>query len=217
MLKNLLIGVFIIGNLGIAYAQYAETDWEDRDNWMDVQQIFNYAGIEEGSMVADIGCHEGYISFHLSETVGNKGKVFAVDVREDRLETLNEIARKKGKKNIETILGDYDNPHLPKNSLDVVLIIDAYHEIREYKEVLSHIKKALKPNGRILILEKLKSEIIGKSRSEQTTAHSLSSDYVEDELLEAGFVDTQFYDKLGYWENNEEKKIWIMVGILPSS
>ncbi len=208
--------VFLL-NMSVITAQYKEKDWDNRDSWMNVQHIFDLAGIESGDSVADLGCHEGYISFHLSKRVGDQGNVLAIDVREDRLETLNTIAKRKGTTNIETILGEYDNPHLAKKSVDVVLLIDVFHEIRNYKKVLSHLKEALKPNGRILILEKLKSEIIGKSRAEQTAAHSLSEGYVREDLTEAGFVELKSYTNLGYWENNKEKEIWIMVGNLPSS
>lgn len=216
-MREIYISVVLILLITTGHSQYAENDWEDRDSWMNLEDIYNYGSIKEGSYVADIGCHEGYMSFHLSQIVGEQGKIYAVDVRDDRLVTLDEIAGKRGVKNIETILGDYDNPNLPEGSLDVVIIIDAYHEIKDYKEVLMHIKKSLKPNGKLLILEKLKSKIIGKTRAEQTAAHSLSAAYVEEELAEAGFVDMESYENLGYWENNKEKEIWIIVGKLPSS
>lgn len=199
------------------FGQYSESDWKDRDQWMNPEQIFKMANIEQGDDIADVGCHQGYMSVHLAEYIGDKGKVFSVDVREDRLTSLKEIALERGIKNIQTILGDYDDPKLPENSLDVVLIIDAYHEMKDYREILQHAKKALKPNGRILILEKLKSEMIGKSRQEQTKAHTLSPEYVENELKEVGFEVTRIEKDLGNWERNSQKKIWVMVGVLPES
>ncbi|MCX2719610.1 class I SAM-dependent methyltransferase [Lentiprolixibacter aurantiacus] len=195
----------------IASGQYQEADWDYRDQWMDVDRIFRMAGITPGDHVADIGCHEGYLSMHLARTVGKSGQVYSVDVRQDRLETLEENARSRDLTNIRTILGDYDNPHLPKAILDVVLIVDTYHEMKSYMTVLEHVKKALKPEGRILILEKLKAHARNKSREEQVRSHTLSSKYVKRELKEAGFEIVTEIGDLGKWEEENDKTMWLVV------
>ncbi|TMM57585.1 methyltransferase domain-containing protein [Maribacter algarum] len=206
LFANILL--FCLSN---AAAQYSQEDWEDRDTWMNVSEIFDFAGIEKGNQVADIGCHEGYLSFHLSKRVGESGKVFAVDVEGYRLEKLKQYAKVRKVRNIEVILGDYDNPKLPKGSLDVVIVMDTYHEIDGYMEVLGHIKKALKPSGKVLILEKLKEQKRGKSREEQARGHTLSSKYVKEELKQAGFTVTKEVKDFGDWQENEEKQMWIVV------
>ena len=96
-----------------------------------------------------------------------EGKVFSVDVREDRLETLDENLKVRNLTNVDIILGDYDNPKLPKNKLDVVVIMDTYHEMVDYMTILGHVHKSLKTGGRIVIIEKLKSRVKGESREEQ--------------------------------------------------
>jgi ubiquinone/menaquinone biosynthesis C-methylase UbiE len=207
----------ILLNIPDVNSQYVESDWKDRDKWMNVTEIFRMAGLRIGNNVADIGCHEGYMSFHLADFIGETGKVYSVDVREDRLNELNEIAAKRGIGNIQTILGDYHDPKLQENTMDVVFIIDSYHEMFDYSEILEHVKKALKPNGRILILEKLKRHMIGKSREEQTKAHTISPEHVEKELKDAGFVVTLLRKDLGFWEADPDKKIWVMVGVLTQS
>ncbi len=195
----------------VTQAQYKEEDWNYRDQWMDVDRIFKMAGITLGDTVADIGCHEGYLSMHLARAVGNSGLVYAVDVREDRLNTLEENARNRRITNIQTIHGDYDNPHLPIGELDVVLIVDTYHEIRSYMTVLGHVEKALKPQGRIVILEKLKDHARNKSREEQVSSHTLSRKYVKQELREAGFdIVTEIKD-MGHWEEEKDKTMWLVV------
>ncbi len=123
------------------HSQYSESDWKARDKWMKVAEIFQMADIQLGNSVADIGCHQGYMSIRLSDFIGETGKVYSVDVREDRLNKLNDIASKRGIRNIQTILGDYDDPKLQENSIDVVLIIDAYHEMNDYKQILLNVKK----------------------------------------------------------------------------
>ncbi len=152
---GILLFLLIVPEL---YCQYSESDWKARDKWMKVAEIFKIANIQVGDEVADIGCHQGYMSIRLADFIGETGKVYSVDVREDRLNKLNDITSERDIRNVQTILGDYDDPKLEENSIDVVLIIDAYHEMNDYKQILFHVKKALKPDGRILILEKLKRQ-----------------------------------------------------------
>ena len=210
----LILGIFLSTPL---LGQYTSDDWDDRDQWMDVEQLFQLAGIEEGQHVADIGCHQGYFSMHLAKKVGVRGKVFAVDVRDQRLEKLNANAAERDIYNITTILGDYDDPKLPEKELDVVVIMDTYHEMTDYMTILEHVKAALKPSGKILIIEKLKSHAKDKSREDQVTAHTLSPHYVKKELQEAGFKVILQKNDLGNWENNTSKKIWALVAVAPDA
>lgn len=193
------------------FSQYAEYEWEDRDKWMNVSEVFDLADIQEGNKVADIGCHEGFLSVRLAERVGESGGVYAVDVREDRLESLKENLEDRNIKNVEVILGDYDNPKLPIEALDAVIVMDTYHEIEDYMEVLGHIHDALKPGGRLLMLEKLKDHAKGKSRDKQADSHTLASKYVEKELQQAGFEITKSISDFGKWEREENKTMWILV------
>lgn len=207
--RNFLIITLLI--TAYSQGQYRESDWAYRDEWMDVERIFKLAGVTLGDTVADLGCHEGYLSIRLARAVGDSGKVYAVDVRKDRLETLEDNATDRDISNIHTILGDYDNPHLPQGQLDVVIVMDTYHEIKSYMTVLGHLKKALKPGGRILILEKLKKHARNKSREEQVISHTLSSKYVKQELTESGFTIITEIRDMGYWEEEKDKKIWMLL------
>jgi ubiquinone/menaquinone biosynthesis C-methylase UbiE len=199
----------------VAFSQYTENDWEERDTWMNVSDIFEIANIQYGSYVADIGCHEGYLSIHLAHKVGKGGRVYAVDVRNDRLDVLKDNLEDRALYNVEVILGDYDNPKLPENKLDVVVIMDTYHEMTDYMAILNHAKNALKPGGRIVIIEKLKSRIKGKTRDEQTNAHSLGMRYVKQELKDVGFKLKYENDDMGDWENDPDKVIWMVVATKP--
>lgn len=213
--KRCLFFFILIVVVKVSYAQYKTEDWKERDTWMNVSKIFEFAQIKSGSAVADIGCHEGYLTIHLAEKVEESGKVYAVDVRQDRLDTLDEYIKDHKFKNIKTILGDYDNPKLPKELLDVVIIMDTYHEMDDYIIILEHIKQSLKPGGRILILEKLKKHMRNKSREEQVDAHTLSLGYVKKELQEAGFSISKEISDFGKWEKESDKTMWILVGVLP--
>ena len=194
-------------------AQYVKGEWKERDSWMKVGVLFQEAGVQEGMSIADIGCHEGYLSIHLSRAVGAQGKVYAEDVNQYRLRRLAQNAEELGIQNITTILGDYDNPKLPKGKLDVIFVIDTYHEIEAYEKVLKQLRKALKPDGKLLILEKLKAHLRGSSRSAQASGHTLSSNYVKEELETAGFeVQTEVLDH-GFWEKDRDKQMWFVVAV----
>ncbi|MCK0109747.1 methyltransferase domain-containing protein [Flavobacteriaceae bacterium S0825] len=195
----------------IGHAQYTQNDWKERDTWMPIETLFELANIKEGSQVADIGCHEGYLSIHLANNVGANGRVYAVDVREDRLDRLKEHLESRNLNNVAVIVGDYDNPKLPNETLDVVFIVDTYHEMTDYKVILNHVYKALKPNGKLVILEKLKSRVKNATRREQTNAHTLGPKYVKQEMKDANFSIVKQINDLGHWQNDEDKIMWLLV------
>ena len=201
----------------LSFSQYVEYDWEERDQWMPVQRIFDAVSLSEGMHVADIGCHEGYLTIKLANEVGVNGQVYAVDVRADRLDRLKEHLEDREISNVEVILGDYDDPKLPKEQLDVVFIIDTYHEMSDYERILKKVYKALKPGGKLLILEKLKDRAKDGTRDEQTDAHTLSSKYVIEELKVENFDIINQLNDLGDWENDYTKPMWLVVGQKPDN
>ena len=215
MMKNrfatfLIFFVFIFAHFS-ANAQYSSDEWKWRDGWMPVEKLFELAVVGVGDSVADVGCHEGYLTMRLAQKVGEQGKVYAVDVRNDRLQTLKTNAKKHKLKNITTILGDYDNPKLPSNSLDVIFVIDTYHEISSYKEVLEHLKNSLKPGAKLVLLEKLKKRLVGKSREDQVSGHTLALSYVKNELQDAGFIIRKEINDFGQWEEDPTKTMWVLI------
>lgn len=211
--KTILV-IFLLPLIG--YSQYSENDWTERDTWMPVERIFKLAGIDEGSHVADIGCHEGYLSIHLANKVGNNGRVYAVDVRDDRLDDLKENLKSRDLNNVSVILGDYDNPKLPKETLDVVIIMDTYHEMTDYDIILEHVFKSLKPGGKLIILEKLKERVRNSSRDDQTNAHTLGPKYVKEEMESANFSIAKQVNNLGDWQNDDDKPMWLIVAEKPN-
>lgn len=207
----LITVLFVVNGLN---AQYAEAGWEDRDQWMPLEELFEMADLSKGMDVADIGCHEGYLSFHLAEHLGKFGTVYAVDVRADRIKAVEAIAEDREVKNIVPILGMYDDPRLTDGVMDRIFIVDTYHEIGDYVEYLKNLKSALKPNGKLIILEKLKTEHSEKTRQQQAYFHTLSMDFVKRELKDAGYRIIDQRNDMGFWENNQEKIIWVVVAEL---
>jgi ubiquinone/menaquinone biosynthesis C-methylase UbiE len=167
---------------------YKESAWTDRDKWQKSNELIRYLQIQSGSQVADVGCHEGYMSFKLASAVGNKGKVYSVDVKQEKLDKLNEHAKARQVENIITVKGDYDNPKLPINTLDAVIIIDTYHEMDDHDKILVHVMNALKPGGRLILCEPIAKERREASREDQEGRHELGMNYALNDLKMAGFV-----------------------------
>ena len=166
-----------------------------------------------GSKVADIGSHEGYLSMHLAKAVGTSGKIYSVDLQQYKLNTLQAQAKKRGYHNIKTIAGTYDSPKLPAGSMDAIVVMRVYHEINSYTTYMNHLYKALKPGGRLVILETIRKNRINWSRSRQTSYHEMSIPVVKAEIVKAGFTDITSTAALAYWKKDKKRSLWLMTGI----
>jgi predicted methyltransferase len=164
-----------------------EAQRRNRDSWQRVPDVMTALAIGEGSRVADVGAGSGYFTEHLAREVGAGGRVFAVEISESSLSQLGRLAEREGLDNIEVVRGEIDDPRLPEQSLDAVLVVDAYHEMTEYEAMLSGMFRALRPGGRLVILDHVPDDP-SESRDQQTRSHELSIAIVEVELREAGFV-----------------------------
>ena len=109
--------------------------------------------IAAGQVVADIGVGTGVFTFLLSQKVGPKGRVLGVDIQPEMLQILERRIKESGVGNVETILGEENDPKLPAGLLDLVLMVDVYHEFAYPWEMLQAICRALKPGGRVAFVE----------------------------------------------------------------
>jgi ubiquinone/menaquinone biosynthesis C-methylase UbiE len=109
--------------------------------------------IAKGATVADIGAGNGYMTWRLAERVGPGGKVFANDIQPEMLALLRRNMEQRKLKNVETVLGTFDDPKLPANAFGLVLLVDVYHEFSEPQKMLRRIREALKADGRLVLLE----------------------------------------------------------------
>lgn len=166
---------------------YKESAWAERDNWQKPQEIIRLMNIKAGSVVADVGCHEGYMTVKLANVVGRSGKVYAVDVEQYKLDRLKNHIESREIMNVSLVKGDYDNPKLPAGSLDAVIILDTYHEMDDHDAILQHIKISLKPGGRLVICEPIADERKDLSRAEQERKHELAMKFALEDLEKAGF------------------------------
>lgn len=203
-----------------AYAQtdawkdvYKESAWKERDAWQKPSQLIAKLNLKPGSQVADIGCHEGYMTFKLSEAVGPGGKVFAVDVEQSKLDKLSEHLRARNVANVVPVKGDYDNPKLSPSSLDAVIILDTYHEIDDHDEILQHVKASLKPGGILVLCEPIAEERRTLTRAEQEKRHELGMTFALEDLAKAGLTVLEKSDPFIDRVKVKGDKMWIIVAV----
>jgi ubiquinone/menaquinone biosynthesis C-methylase UbiE len=154
----------------------------------DTDALLDAMAIEEGDWVADVGGGDGDYTIPMAERVGPSGRVFAVDVDPDKLDELNERLRDNEIEHVTSVYSVEDNPMLPRDAFDAVLVRNAYHHFTAPESMLRHIRAALKPDGRLVIEESIGEDMRGKSRAEQVDAHDLGIAYVREELKAAGFT-----------------------------
>ncbi len=192
---------------------YSRNNWEQRDSWQRPDEILAFLNLQKNSVVADIGCHEGYFSFKLAKKVSD-GIVYAVDISERRLEKLRTIAGENDIRNVEAILGESGDPRLPA-SVDAILIVDTYHEIKNPIQFLKTLLGSMKAKARIVICEPIGDERRGASRETQFRRHELESAFAIQDLAAAGFrlvaVHEDFVDR----RKEKGDQMWVIVAEKP--
>lgn len=148
--------------------------------------------IRRGASVADVGSGTGYFTWRLAEQVGPKGKVFAVDVQQSMLDLTKKAVAAHKLANVEYVLANDDSPRLPERSVDLVFIAYAYHEFGDPDAMMAGIRRALKPGGRVVILEYAKESNIAPA----SPLHKMSFEEIRRELEPMGFVVDQLFDFL---------------------
>jgi ubiquinone/menaquinone biosynthesis C-methylase UbiE len=154
------------------------------------EQLLDVLAIKKGDVVADIGAGPGFFSLRAAQHAGPAGKVFAVDVQREMVDGLRRMAQKSGLENIVPILGSADDPKLPANSVDEVLVIIAYHEFSHPAEMMHHIYTAMKQDARMLIVE-YKAE---DPNSRVSPAHKMRAADILREISGFGFRLDKFID-----------------------
>ena len=128
-------------------------DRSEREQEEEPTRAIELLNISRGATVADIGAGSGYMTERLSERVGPTGRVYANDIQPGMLELLGARIQKKRLSNVVPVLGEPADPKLPDGVLDLVLMVDVYHELSDPQTMLAHIRRALKPNGRLVLIE----------------------------------------------------------------
>jgi len=127
-------------------------DRPERDEEELPQRLLRALRLNASDVVADIGSGTGFFTFRLAELVPS-GRVYAVEVQQALVDTIRVRAARQGIRNVSPVLGRVDDPSLPENRLDMALIVSSYHEFTHPREMLERLVSAIKPGGRLVLVE----------------------------------------------------------------
>jgi SAM-dependent methyltransferase len=150
------IGKFYMGREIAQVMGHEAAGWLERPEREKEEQptkLLELLKVQPGDIVADVGAGSGYLSFRLAEVVGVKGKVLAEDIQPEMLDIIRKRMKDKKVTNVEPILGTITDPKLPKAGVDLILMVDVYHEFDHPLEMTKAMVKALKPGGRLVFVE----------------------------------------------------------------
>jgi len=150
------IGKFYMGREIARVMGHEAADWlerPERDSEEHTEVLVEQLELKPGEIVADIGAGTGYFSRRLARKVGDAGKVLAVDIQPEMLALLTNRMAAVGISNVVPILGSATDPKLPAVSVDLVLLVDMYHEFDFPAEIMAALCRAVKPGGRVVFVE----------------------------------------------------------------
>jgi cyclopropane fatty-acyl-phospholipid synthase-like methyltransferase len=165
---------------------------ESRQREEDCVTMLKQLGVKPGMTVCDMGCGNGFYTIQLAERVGPTGQVLAVDIQPEMLRLMEARAAEKGIENITSLFGTVVDPKLPEGEVDLILCVDVYHEFSHPEQMLAAMRKSLKPDGRIVLVE---------FRAEDPTVpikplHKMSKRQVLRELIPNDFILAEQFDGL---------------------
>jgi cyclopropane fatty-acyl-phospholipid synthase-like methyltransferase len=165
-----------------------------RDQRLQINRVMDTLGIKPGKTVADIGAGSGWFTVRAAKRVADNGQVYAVDINPEATRYIGERAQKEHLQNVKTILSQPDNPLLPPDSVDAVLMLKTYHEIAHPVTLLKNLRAALRPGAKVGIIDR-------KGNGEN---HGVEKNVVIQEAKAAGYTllsDDDFVkgDKMDYF------------------
>jgi ubiquinone/menaquinone biosynthesis C-methylase UbiE len=155
-----------------------------RDAWQKPEALVRGLGIEPGMVVADLGAGTGYLSRHLARAVGDDGTVLAVEVEPNLVAHLRTRAEREKTANVVPVLGSAANPRLPAGGVDLIVVVDTYHHVDDRLTYFRSLRRALRPGGRIAIVDWEKRDLpVGPPAD-----HKLAREVVVKEMEAAGWT-----------------------------
>ena len=185
-----LTGRHIAPVMGYAGADWLERSSREREEQPD--EALDLIAIQKGMVVADVGAGTGYISLKIADRVGPSGRVYANDIQPEMLDRLRQNAKRANLANIETVLGSETDPKLPAGKIDLIIMVDVYHEFARPQDMLDNMRGALKPDGRLVFLEYKKEDPSIPIRPE----HKMSIQEVKTEVEAEGYKLDKVIDTL---------------------
>lgn len=177
-----LTGRKIAGVCGVGGAGWL--DRPEREEEEHSEAAIEALGLKPGMTVADVGAGTGYMSIKMARKVGPSGKVYANDIQPEMLAMLSKNARAANVSNVETVVGTTSGTNLPRGQMDLVLLVDVYHEFSEPEKMLRDLRETLKPDGRLVLIEYRGEDPAVPIRPE----HKMTVAQVRTELEAEGFT-----------------------------
>jgi ubiquinone/menaquinone biosynthesis C-methylase UbiE len=159
----------------------------ERDEWQRPTDVIQALDLRPGSVVVDLGCGSGYFTLKLSAPVGNSGSVLAEDIRRLPLVFLWLRTFQRRQHNVSIVHGEPDDPHLPIQGVNAVLIANTYHEFTNSQAILVHVARSLGSGGRLIVVDREPRPLDQGSTGTAAGHHEVSAEQVESELCHAGF------------------------------
>lgn len=176
-----LTGRKFAGVMGMGGADWLERP--EREMEESPEEALDTLDLKPGQTVADVGAGVGYLTLRIARRVGPSGKVYGVDIQPEMLSRLRKNAAKAKLTNVETVLGGSSDPKLPAGKIDLILMVDVYHELSQPQAMLQNMKKALAPGGRLALIEYRKEDPSIPIRIE----HKMSAWEVQTEVEAEGY------------------------------
>jgi SAM-dependent methyltransferase len=174
---------------------YSGASWltrETRAREENPEKLLKALNLKPGQTICDFGCGNGYYTIRLAKRLGPQGTVYAVDIQPEMLDLLARSVKPRGLKNVKPVLATEKDPGLPPATFDVVLMVDVYHELDDPARALAVVRKSLKPEGRLVLVE---------FREEDATVpilplHKMSQAQVMKEITANGYKLVTQFDEL---------------------
>jgi ubiquinone/menaquinone biosynthesis C-methylase UbiE len=204
----LAAAIFVVALLGTAY-QAVQTlirlnvVERERDQWQRPVDILQPMHLQDGSVAAEVGCGAGYFVLKLSSMVGDRGKVLAVDIRREPLFFLWMRAIVLRRHNIAVIHAEPDDPHLPADAVDAVLIANTYHELVHPGKILTSILRSLHPGGRLIVADR------APRPGSEMKEHAIALKVAQSEIRVSGFEIVSQHDR--FIDRPGDEPWWLIV------
>lgn len=168
----------------IVICVFLQADVRDKHHQPD--KVMDTVGVKPGMVIGEVGAGHGYFTFHLSRRVGDSGKIYANDISARALASIRRKCEAEGISNIETIVGEVEDPLLPDDELDMVFIVNAFHDLAEPVKLLNNIVPSLKSGAPVVIIDRDPDKVGGFDRhvltQEEVLEHINNSDFDLDRI-----------------------------------
>jgi ubiquinone/menaquinone biosynthesis C-methylase UbiE len=186
---------------------------ESREREEECSTLLRALNVKPGMTVCDLGCGNGFYTLDLAKLVGEQGEVYAVDIQQEMLHLLDERAKQAKIDNIKPVLGSLIDPKLPPASQDLILLVDVYHEFSHPEHMLRAMRKALRPRGRIALVEfrledpKVPIKLLHKMSKKQIMKEFPSNGYkLVEQFDKLPWQHVMFFEADPEWNDEDAKK-----------